>query len=78
EATASAPARLRLATAAGAPLADVAVPPGGALHVVTAVVHAGGPLRLVATVTSDAGGTVLVSGARLDHEAVPDPASRGS
>jgi hypothetical protein len=77
-ATSPAPARLRLATPAGALLADVAVPPGAPLHVVTAVVHAGGPLHLVATVTSDAAVTVLVSGARLDHETVPDPASRGS
>jgi hypothetical protein len=76
--TSPAPARLRLATPAGALLADVAVPPGAPLHVVTAVVHAGGPLRLVATVTGDAAVTVLVSGARLDHETVPDPASRGS
>jgi hypothetical protein len=75
DATASAPARLRLATAAGAILADVAVPPGAPLHVVTAVVHAGGPLRLVATVT---GATVLVSGAHLDRETVPDPTARGS
>ena len=76
--TAPGPARLLLRTAAGATLADVAVPPGAPLHVVTAVVHAGGPLHLVATITSDASATVLVSGARLDHEAVPDPAPRGS
>jgi hypothetical protein len=78
DASASAPVRLRLATAAGALLADVAVPPGAPLHVVTAVVHAGGPLRLVATVSGQAGATVLVSGARLDHEAEPDPAPGGS
>jgi hypothetical protein len=78
EVTASAPARVRLATAAGALLADVAVPAGAALHVVTAVVHAGGPLLLAATVTSEAPTTVLVSGVRLDHEAIPDPAPRGS
>ena len=77
-ASAPEPARLLLTTAAGATLADVAVPPGAPLHVVTAVVHAGGPLRLVATVTSATGATLLVSGARLDHEAVPDPAPRGS
>jgi hypothetical protein len=76
--TASAPVRLRLSTAAGAPLADVTVPPGAPLHVVTAVVHGGGPLRLDAIVTSDAGATMLMSGARLDREAIPDPAPRGS
>src|SRR5262249_24156027 len=79
EATASAtPVRLRVATSVGAPLADVAVPPGQPLHVVTAVAHAGGPLRLVATVTGGAGATILVSDARLDREAVPDPVAPGS
>jgi hypothetical protein len=77
-AEAEAPARLRVATAAGALLADVAVPPGAPLHVVTAVIHAGGPLRLSATVSSRVPTALLVSGARLDHEVIPDPAPRGS
>jgi hypothetical protein len=72
------PTRLRLANAEGALLADVAVPAGAPLHVVTAVVHPGGAPRLVATVTGDAAATVLVSNARLDREPLPDPAPRGS
>jgi hypothetical protein len=74
----SGPARLRVATTSGAPLADVAVPPGAPLHVVTAVAHAGGPLRLVMTATSADGAAVVVSEARLVREAVPDPVKLGS
>jgi hypothetical protein len=74
----STPARLRVATSAGALLADVAVPPGAPVHVVTAVVHDGGALRLVATVTSDVAASVLVSGARLYRDTVLMPATRGS
>jgi 4-amino-4-deoxy-L-arabinose transferase-like glycosyltransferase len=80
DATASAPARLRLATASGAILADVAVPPGAPLHVVTAIAVApgAGALRLAAIVTSDVPATLLVSGVRLDHDATPDPRPPGS
>ncbi|HEY2729624.1 MAG TPA: hypothetical protein VGK52_06750 [Polyangia bacterium] len=78
DATASAPARLRLATTSGALIADVTVAAGMPLPIVAAVTHRGGPLRLVITVTSAAGATVLLGGARLDREAVPDPAPPGS
>jgi hypothetical protein len=77
-ASASATARLRVTTAAGALLADVAVPPGAPVHVVTAVAHGGGALRLVAALTSDVAASVIVSGARLDRDAAPIPATRGS
>jgi 4-amino-4-deoxy-L-arabinose transferase-like glycosyltransferase len=74
----SAPARLRVATEGGALLADVAVTPGAALPIVTAVAHAGGPLRLTATVTSGAPATILVSDVRLDRESTPDSRPPGS
>ena len=78
DATASAPAHLRLATASGAALAELDVGPGAPLAIVTAVVHAGGPLRLVATSTSSVAATVVLGDARLDREAVPEPAPPGS
>jgi hypothetical protein len=78
DATAATPARIRLATARGELLADVAITPGAALHVVTAVAHAGGLLRLDATVSADAPATILVSDVRLERETPADPSPPGS
>jgi hypothetical protein len=75
---AESPVRLRVATEAGALLADVAVPAGAPLHVVTALVHPGGEPRLVLTATSATAATVLINDSRLEREPLPDPAPRGS
>jgi hypothetical protein len=73
DAAASAPARLRIETAAGTLLADVAVPAGPPLHVVTAVVldRAQGPLRFIVKASAGAAGTLIVSGFELDREVAP-------
>ena len=80
EAPADAPVHLRLATADGAAVAELDLPPGATLPIVTVVVHAGGPLRLVATLTSarPVTTTVVVSDARLAREPVPGLAPPGS
>jgi hypothetical protein len=73
DAAASAPARLRVETPAGALLADVAVPAGPPLHVVTAVVldRAESPLRFTVKVRAGSPATLIVSGVALDREAAP-------
>jgi hypothetical protein len=73
DAAASAPASLRIEAAAGTLLADVAVPAGPPLHVVTAVVldRAQSPLRFTVKASASAPATLIVSGVGLDHEAAP-------
>jgi 4-amino-4-deoxy-L-arabinose transferase-like glycosyltransferase len=71
KATATAPLHLRLATTRDATLATVAVPPGPPVDVVTVLVHGGGTMRIVASITSEAPATLIVSDAHLDREAPP-------
>ncbi len=71
DATAAAPAHLRLATAMGAAVAEIDLPAGAPVPIVTVVVHAGGPLRLVATLTSAVETHVILGDARLDREPAP-------
>jgi 4-amino-4-deoxy-L-arabinose transferase-like glycosyltransferase len=81
EAMASAPAHLRLSTAGDAPraiIAEIDVPQATPLPIVTVIVHAGGPLRLEARVTSPTAATVLLSRVRLHREPVPEGTSPGS
>ena len=81
EATASAPTHLRLSTAgdgARAIIAELDVPQTTPLPIVTVIVHAGGPLRLEARVTSPAAGTVLLSRVQLHREPVPGGTSPAS
>jgi hypothetical protein len=73
DAAASPPVRVRIETASGALLADVAVPAGPPLHVVTAVVldHTESPLRFLVKAGAGAPATLIVSGFALDREAAP-------
>ena len=68
DATATSPGHLRLATESGALLADVGVRSDEPLKLVTAVVHAGGELRLAATLTSEKVGTVVVTDLGMTKE----------
>ncbi|HSZ83511.1 MAG TPA: hypothetical protein VLA14_14580 [Polyangia bacterium] len=71
DATAAAPAHLRLAAATGAPVAEIDLPANTTVPIVTVVVHAGGPLHLAATLSSGVETSAVLSDARLDRESAP-------
>jgi hypothetical protein len=71
DATAVAPAHLRLATATGAAVAEIDLPASTPVPIVTVVVHAGGPLHLAATLSSAVETSAILSDARLDRESAP-------
>jgi hypothetical protein len=71
EATSTVATRLDLRLEAGAPVAQLAVPPTEPLKALTAIVHPGGELRLVATLRGAQPGTVVVTRMELQRDSPP-------